>query len=75
MTCCAKEMSYNDMKSGGGRTVRHHLLRGYFIVGATFGLQFIGDGTVVTVLKTDHCLAFEDIYCALRDIETLTTLR
>ena len=38
MTCCAKEMSYHDMKSGGGRTVRHHLLRGYFIVGATFGL-------------------------------------
>ena len=34
-------------KGSSGRTVCHYLLRGYFIVGATFRLQFVGNGEVV----------------------------
>jgi len=47
MTRCASWVFYRDMMGRSGHTVRRYLLRGYFIVGATFRLQFVGDGEVV----------------------------
>ena len=48
------------MEVRGGHTDRHHLLRGYFIVGAAFRLQLVGDSEVVgSDVRVDaRCHAF-----------------